>query len=138
MKEFIEKLIEKIVNTPTKCLETQYCNSIQSGIKYGCASRQNEIIDMIKELAEEHSHCTLCYLQSPCEYQNENVQMPMEYWERGWIPCSERLPEANGWYLVTNELGVVQQQYWGASHWNKLRDEAVLAWQPLPDPYIEK
>lgn len=53
----------------------------------------------------------------------------------GWIPCSERLPEKNGWYLVTNNLGVVQQQYWCASHWGKLRDDAVVAWCELPEPY---
>ena len=52
-----------------------------------------------------------------------------------WIPCSERLPSENGWYLVTNSLGVVQQQYWGANHWNKLRDECVIAWTNLPQPY---
>ena len=52
-----------------------------------------------------------------------------------WIPCEERLPSENGWYLVTNTLGVVQQQYWGANHWNKLRDESVIAWTFLPQPY---
>jgi hypothetical protein len=56
----------------------------------------------------------------------------------GWIPYSEDIPKENGWYLVTNNLGVVQQQFWGASHWHKLRDEAVLAWQPLPEPYQPK
>ena len=52
-----------------------------------------------------------------------------------WIPCSERLPVENGWYLVTNTLGVVQQQYWGASKWQKLREECVIAWMPLPEAY---
>ena len=60
-----------------------------------------------------------------------------EEYKSDWIPCSERLPEVNGWYLVTNELGVVQQQHWGASHWEKLRDDAVIAWMPLPAPYTE-
>lgn len=61
MKEFIDKLIEKIVNTPTKCLDTYSINSpdiitgVKNGIEYGCASRQNEIIDIVNELAEEYN-----------------------------------------------------------------------------------
>ena len=53
MKEFAEKLIKKIVNTPTKCLDTFSVSSVVNGIEYGCASRQNEIIDMINEMVEE-------------------------------------------------------------------------------------
>ena len=64
-------------------------------------------------------------------------EQPTAY-NNGWIACSERLPEVNGWYLVTNELGVVHQQYWGASHWQKLRDDAVVAWRELPEPYQPK
>ena len=48
-----KKLIEKIVNTPTKCLDEFSVSSVVNGIEYGCASRQNEIIDMIKEMVEE-------------------------------------------------------------------------------------
>ena len=48
----------------------------------------------------------------------------------GWISCSSGvMPRANGWYLVTNHLGVVQEQRWSANHWEKLRDDAVLAWR---------
>ena len=71
------------------------------------------------------------------EVENIVNELAEEY-NNGWIPCSERLPKSNGWYLVTNVLGVVQQQYWGASHWQKLRDEAVIAWMPLPQPYTEE
>ena len=57
----------------------------------------------------------------------------------GWIPCSSGvMPRANGWYLVTNHLGVVQEQRWSANHWEKLRDDAVLAWRELPLPYQPK
>lgn len=44
-----DALIEKIVNTPTECLDTFSVSSVVDGIQYGCASRQNEIIDYIKE-----------------------------------------------------------------------------------------
>lgn len=61
MKEFIDKLMEKIVNTPTKCLDIysiscpDIITGIKNGIEYGCASRQNEIIDIVNELAEEYN-----------------------------------------------------------------------------------
>ena len=56
-----------------------------------------------------------------------------------WIPCSERLPEENGRYLVTNSA-------WGAMEvdWNAWVNGAWLysntkpiAWMPLPEPYKE-
>ena len=66
----------------------------------------------------------------------EIVKKEAEQYNNGWIPCSSGvMPRANGWYLVTNYLGVVQEQRWSANHWEKLRDEAVLAWRELPLPY---
>ena len=59
-----------------------------------------------------------------------------------WIPCSERLPEKDGRYLVTC-------RNWGAwtVDWNIWHNEpkqswvyeqGVIAWMPLPEPYQEK
>ena len=55
-----------------------------------------------------------------------------------WIPCSERLPEEDGLYLVTTSKRQVQvhvfshngnsEEYW--MRCNK-------AWMPLPEPYQE-
>ena len=74
-----------------------------------------------------------------------------------WIPCSERLPEKNGRYLVTRGLkacnaiwnrvyiinysdlmGLKAEKIWwdgnvGKSDFQKIDD--VLAWMPLPEPY---
>jgi hypothetical protein len=76
-----------------------------------------------------------------------------------WIPCSERLPEANGRYVVTRGLnacgalwnrvyivnysdlmGLKSKRIWwdgnvGKSDFERFND--VLAWQPLPQPYEE-
>jgi hypothetical protein len=53
-----------------------------------------------------------------------------------WIPVSERLPEENGYYLTTTMYHEVYCDYWEENHFN--RTETVIAWMPLPTPYIVK
>lgn len=57
-----------------------------------------------------------------------------------WIPCSERLPEKSGDYLVTvahhsGELLVEVDQFdnENGSWWHYMDD--VIAWMPTPEPY---
>ncbi len=58
-----------------------------------------------------------------------------------WIPCSERLPEENGNYIVTGtwESGklVVGECYFSTEdgYFNAHWCFDVAAWQPLPEPY---
>lgn len=80
--------------------------------------------------------------------------------EPKWIPCSERLPEANGRYLVTRGLnacgamwnrvylinysdlmGLKSERIWwdgnvGKSDFERIDD--VIAWMPLPESYKEE
>ena len=82
----------------------------------------------------------------------------------GWIPCSERLPEESGYYLVTyhdwsdgnflpkyDDTYVRRLHYQISEHfvgWNypkNVDDRAendchkeVIAWQPLPEPFKER
>jgi hypothetical protein len=77
-----------------------------------------------------------------------------------WIPCSERLPEENGRYLVTRGLkacdslwnrvyivnysdlmGLKKRKIWWSGNVGKSDFEKydnVIAWQPLPEPYREE
>ena len=83
----------------------------------------------------KYNDCTVCAFTKAIEI----VKQEAEKYNNGWIPCSSGvMPRANGWYLVTNHLGVVQEQRWSANHWEKLRDDAVLAWRELPQPYQPK
>lgn len=55
-----------------------------------------------------------------------------------WIPVSERLPEKNGRYLVTNTKWGSYEVDWNIFYkepngW--LWEEGVTAWMPLPEPY---
>lgn len=109
MQAVFEKIIERLENasflTDSSFDEDGYCNDDSEEAVY-----LHEAIEIVKKEAEQYNN--------------------------GWIPCSSGvMPRANGWYLVTNYLGVVQEQRWSANHWEKLRDEAVLAWRELPLPY---
>lgn len=123
-----KKLIEAIVNNPTKDCDKFSSWVFQNGYLNGSATRQNEIIDII------------------------NAQPQADK----WIPCEERLPEKYGDYLVAiiPKAGVLWQRIMiarysdlmgicvqpsfhigevGKDSFEKL--EGVVAWQPLPQPY---
>ena len=94
-----------------------------------------------KEMDAEHFEYAQMYKGERIAFGDaiEIVKQEAEQYNNGWIPCSSGvMPRANGWYLVTNHLGVVQEQRWSANHWEKLRDDAVLAWRELPEPYQPK
>ena len=77
-----------------------------------------------------------------------------------WIPCSERLPQENGRYLVTRGLnacgslwnrvyivnysdlmGLKSEKIWWQGNVGKLdfeRIDDVIAWMPLPQPWRER
>ena len=97
-------------------------------------------------------------------YAKQIVQEVAEEYKGGWIPCSERLPEESGYYLVTyhdcsngNFLPKYDDIYVRRLHyqiserftgWNYPRNvsnrvehdchKEVIAWQPLPEPYQPK
>lgn len=67
-----------------------------------------------------------------------------------WIPCSERLPEEDGQYLITVKYKHVNDSYediyaehgeWYDGRWDMFcfghcgEVEDIIAWMPLPEPY---
>lgn len=71
--------------------------------------------------------------------------------EKHWIPCSERLPEEEGWYLVTiqndktrkrrteNDLfaiGIAEaHKHTPYKFCKDGHRQTVIAWMPIPEPY---
>lgn len=63
-----------------------------------------------------------------------------------WIPCKEKLPEHEGWYIVT-EWSLEERDWdvtmdkWrfknGQGEWAFSLMEKVLAWMPMPEIYEE-
>lgn len=127
MNEFIEKLIGRLEESK-KVLEEEALkeltingHTLDFENYNGGAGAVKCIITLVKHLAEEHNG--------------------------GWIPCSEKLPEANGKYLVcvSNPTRVRKNcifTFWYNEYDKEFIREHdldyVIAWQPLPDPYIEK
>lgn len=96
------------------------------------------------QLAEEYKHCTLCYLQSPCEYQNENAMLQNELLadKNGWIPCIDKYPEDNRTVLTVDSEGNMEvldyDTKWGncfCKYDGAMKVFNIIAWQPLPEPY---
>ena len=125
MKEFIEKLIGRLeeqkekykeIRNNTHCIitETSECDSCRADhylkARLKCIDRTIEIVNQLAE-----------------EYNN------------GWIPCSERLPKKDGYYLITTSDGEYDIREYGCSKgfgWDGF--ERVITWQPLPEPYQPK
>ena len=78
------------------------------------------------------------------------VKEVAEEYNGGWIPCSERLPEAGKRYLVSaiwkdkdfEKSAVYDAVYGSDGLWHSYNYEPVsykvIAWQPLPEPFKER
>ena len=126
-------------------------------------------VDVLKQSLRMGEDCEKCETDwKSCQYDKDYSKMDFCGWlddaptihpEQRWIPCSERLPEVNGRYLVTRGLnacgamwnrvylinysdlmGLKQEMIWwsgnvGKSDFERIDD--VIAWMPLPEPYKE-
>ena len=60
--------------------------------------------------------------------------------EQRWIPCSERLPNESGWYVISvvgfENITDVSYFYSDEAKWSDVsHTQSVVAWMPLPTPY---
>ena len=67
-------------------------------------------------------------------------EVPSAEPEQRWIPCSERMPEESGWYIVTVEDETDTHLRWFSTlhgfEWEE--KDNTIAWMPLPEPYKEE
>ena len=114
-----------------------------------------DINEVLKEYEPCIKSCTDCgtydlvkhHCPKFCKVIKETVEEIEKEYNDGWIPCSERLPEEDGKYIVTikNLTGhwimkkdVFVCNYWDNDfHFKDWEDNEVIAWQPLPQPYKE-
>lgn len=57
-----------------------------------------------------------------------------------WVPCSERLPSEDGYYLCCNKRYLPYVGHFLNGQWNDFDGTIVHAdaWMPLPKPYRER
>ena len=151
MQEVFEKIIEKLE-------EYEYENLVE---------HDSEMANHCKQDCNDINDCTLCVWDKAIEIVKQEAEKfvpDTNVGNNGWIPCSERLPEEGGYYLVTyhgwsngDYLPKFDDTYVRRLHyqkserftgWNHPRycdDKAendtnreVIAWQPLPEPYQTK
>lgn len=112
--------------------------------------RQSEVIDLLEDavvLLKGEGDCD--DLVSAGRYAIAVIQGGRADKSQEWIPCSERLPNKDGRYLVC--MDIVQDNIdvlrW-ADGWNCFRDfdgnvhrkseldrDTIIAWMPLPKPW---
>ena len=107
MQGSFEKIIEKLEELQNyNCFPTELVNEKQSKIHSYYANKLTEILKLTEQ------------------YNN------------GWIPCSERLPEKEGKYLVTlDKWNIVSFADFKNLKYNPHFNAPVIAWQPLPQPF---
>lgn len=72
-----------------------------------------------------------------------NMERSDRYYGGGWIACEDRLPEKEGFYLVTLTDRItdiadmrIKKAFFSENHKNFMDyGSSVIAWQPLPEPY---
>lgn len=109
----------------------------------------SHIKDRLKQYKDKYSDCYkyaglyVKVIQDMIEQLLNDLEQDEK--ENGWIPVSERLPEASGTYQVTCMDGRIHRSTY-AKFQNKLKRWEltgarsywkVTAWQPLPAPYKE-
>lgn len=53
-----------------------------------------------------------------------------------WIPCSERLPDKDGEYIVTQKNGSIGRYVFSCEgNSEEYFKRCAIAWMPLPEPY---
>ena len=136
MNKAFEKILERLILESSSCKVYKLIKpNIEDVAEFNAYKK---CIEIVKEVAEEYNG--------------------------GWIPCSERLPEESGYYLVTyhywsdgnflpkyDDTYVRRLHYQISEHfvgWNypkNVDDRAendchkeVIAWQPLPEPFKER
>ena len=151
MKEFVEKLIERLEKELGNTNFEKATEEVNDSFYEGLAFAYGDSIRIVNQLAEEYmtcyKSCTECeaydkerhYCPKFCYIIAETVK-EIEENHNGWIPVTEKLPEESlnsviGWDEHRKRCCFVQ--YYGG-RWvlgNDVESVKITAWRNLPEPY---
>ena len=152
MKQFIDKLIGRLEEETEKAK----CLWDEDDYYIGQVGAFNTAIEIVNQLAEEYKTQNIDqdFMQDLMVAESLSSVLPMQPFEvealdrvierakysGGWIPCSEKMPEQGGVYLVSYKN---PHCFPNAAVFNGVmfldnfmgEDKHVIAWMPLPEPY---
>ena len=124
--EIVEELAEEYINTSTDISTKQQDLSTRIADDLSAVLKEAKSMGC-KEVKYFH-HIPLGNV--------EIVVNALRAYKQGWIPCSERLPDEIGRYIVALKDGrSLEAIYDNISKRFIMYEHEVIAWQPLPDPY---
>lgn len=125
----LKKKVENLVVGGEKGLKDYYKN--------GSRSDQNAwiggVYDCWELIVNSQTVEPICPVDFPTEDDPYPV-CPCKPSQVKWIPVSERLPEKKGYFLTSTVFDDVYCDFWNGEGFE--RTEMILAWMPLPEPYI--
>ena len=137
----LEKILEEIDETIERYKENANVEAVD--ICYG--------MKVAKKIIRKHMNDEKCGECSRRKWYQKGFEDGKKY--DGWIPVEDRLPENEGFYLVTfSESGAVRLLGYGSCRrnikWDPIgfgwydigtatyfAENSVTAWRPLPEPY---
>ena len=97
---------------------------------------KNSVIRTPRDSQEFLMYCTMMNERTALKHE---IAVAPDAEVSHWIPCSERLPEEEGWYLESVVCGSVERTGLGLFKkgiFEHFDDEIkTVAWMPLPEPY---
>jgi len=115
----ITELIERLRESADDTELDMECSLTLDG---ECNKLLREAADVIEELSTK--------------LQAANMERSSQYYNGGWIPVSERLPEWGEEVLTINNDGNYEINHIIDDERNEwFNDDDIVAWMPLPKPY---
>lgn len=102
---------------------------------------EKKLIEEIEKIFETDEQNIDCTLSDFAYHVFDCIKAQPKFGE--WIPCSERLPEKTGYYLVQLSRKLPNEDYAdrvvvlynGEDKEFMAYERLIIAWQPLPEPY---
>ena len=169
MNKVFEKILERLEEMihPKQLYFCKYarggCKHLDNDDKDCMECVVENAIEIVKQEAEQYNNAIIdgkyCFQSCACTEKcdkcsrlcngdidwYENIDNWTEYYNNGWIPCSERLPEEYT-VLCCDNYGemIVGHPYFDEvsdTNYTAESDDEMMyncvAWQPLPEPYKE-
>ena len=109
----------------------------------------NAVINILKHKPNANpSYWNTCDVIDRQDTIDDVMELPSVTPQQQWIPMSERMPEENEYigdvckyYLVQDEYGDMHVAHYKKTGWYpihsiKSMSDEVVAWMPLPKPYV--